>query len=477
MARAIKNITVSWTWDGDKDLLQGFNIALCPSGKNPKEETVAKAYAPMSYNASGTTYSYVLKNVVLDLSSTYAVYVQSVYPDVDSDWVSASAGTVTDNGLATLGIGSYVGSAAPSGSSFDVGTTFYRNTDNSVWVWNGSQWWSAADKTETTINNGFITTGILEVGSGSYGTGNAGICGNSGTNPVRFWAGKSFANRDTAPFRVLNDGTMYATNATIGGGIDASGLTISYQGHIKSGKTSATSTVNGFYLGSDGLQLTVKKLDLATLVYASPNYVGDVMEAFLGVGSHQLPVSTTYPAGKVVSLTDSDTGSFALVYTVANWTVGAAGTLISSVQQVINAFLGVSSSPLKLLDSTGWALITTTPFSPIGAYLGTGGAGSVISTGSKIGITADDSGGNFSGAAYNKKSSFLLEVTSGSYTAPNPFTIADVQKWINIGIMSQSYANNDVFQTNIPMFSIGDTSVGQSMTFSPRDGLRVKGDM
>ncbi|WP_135546949.1 phage tail protein [Paenibacillus cymbidii] len=79
-----------------------------------------------------------------------------------------------------------------------------------------------ADRTETTINNGLVTTGRLEVGTGAYGSVNAGINGSgTASTSVRFWAGNTFASSSTAPFRVLQDGRLFASQATISGEINA----------------------------------------------------------------------------------------------------------------------------------------------------------------------------------------------------------------------------------------------------------------
>lgn len=58
---------------------------------------------------------------------------------------------------------------------------------------------------------------IIEVGSNGYT--NAGISGLSDNNEesVRFWAGSEAIDRDTAPFRVLDDGSMTALKGVIGG--------------------------------------------------------------------------------------------------------------------------------------------------------------------------------------------------------------------------------------------------------------------
>ena len=81
------------------------------------------------------------------------------------------------------------------------------------------------DNTVTTINGGIVTSGTIQVGSedkkikaGMTGTGTA-------ESSVRFWAGEDFAHRETAPYRVLQDGSVVMTKATVEGIIKAlSGL-------------------------------------------------------------------------------------------------------------------------------------------------------------------------------------------------------------------------------------------------------------
>lgn len=64
-------------------------------------------------------------------------------------------------------------------------------------------------------------TGTIAAAVG--GVGAAGLTGEtSGDTAVRFWAGSTFANRATAPFRVLQNGAVTMTSATItGGSIDS----------------------------------------------------------------------------------------------------------------------------------------------------------------------------------------------------------------------------------------------------------------
>lgn len=67
---------------------------------------------------------------------------------------------------------------------------------------------------------GGITAGALKVGD-EAGINNAGISGtiDSGDKSVWLWGGATYANRDVAPFRALQDGTVFMKKARISGDI------------------------------------------------------------------------------------------------------------------------------------------------------------------------------------------------------------------------------------------------------------------
>ena len=72
----------------------------------------------------------------------------------------------------------------------------------------------------TEIVKNTITTGALTVGNtlgGNAGINGAGLAGNS----IRFFAGKPYSQKEQAPFRVDDNGELWATNAHISGNIDA----------------------------------------------------------------------------------------------------------------------------------------------------------------------------------------------------------------------------------------------------------------
>ena len=79
----------------------------------------------------------------------------------------------------------------------------------------------AYDNTKTVIDGGLVTSGTIQV-AGSESTILAGMTGQgTAAESIRFWAGASFENRATAPFRVMQDGSVVMTKATVEGIINA----------------------------------------------------------------------------------------------------------------------------------------------------------------------------------------------------------------------------------------------------------------
>ena len=70
----------------------------------------------------------------------------------------------------------------------------------------------------TTVDGNVVATGTLLVGDAT-GNNNAGITGvvDNGSSSIRFWAGDTYANKNSAPFRVLNDGTVYMNKGVLSG--------------------------------------------------------------------------------------------------------------------------------------------------------------------------------------------------------------------------------------------------------------------
>lgn len=107
------------------------------------------------------------------------------------------------------------------------------------------------DNTKTTIDGGIVTSGTIQV-AGDNQSILAGMTGNGTTaESIRFWAGASFENRATAPYRVMQDGSVVMTKATVEGVIKA--ITGSIGGFaINQGRIGGENS----YSSGEGLSLT-----------------------------------------------------------------------------------------------------------------------------------------------------------------------------------------------------------------------------
>lgn len=111
------------------------------------------------------------------------------------------------------------------------------------------------DNTKTIIDGGIVTSGTIQV-AGDNKSILAGITGQgTAATSIRFWAGASFENRATAPYRVMQDGSVVMTKATVEGIINAisgyiGGFKIQ-QGQIGYGSSSEQDTTTGLALLRD----------------------------------------------------------------------------------------------------------------------------------------------------------------------------------------------------------------------------------
>ena len=99
---------------------------------------------------------------------------------------------------------------------------------------------------DTYIEGNTMATGTMILGN-SLGV-QAGITGvGAANNDVRLWAGSNYTNRANAPFHVLQDGTLHATNAHISGHIEATSG--SFKGHVEaqSGQIGKFSISGGYF--------------------------------------------------------------------------------------------------------------------------------------------------------------------------------------------------------------------------------------
>lgn len=128
----------------------------------------------------------------------------------------------------------------PSGP-YDVGDLWLRSWTDSTGVarkdlyrcvtarasgYNSNDWVIATfyDNTQVTIDSGIVTAGTVQLANGNSQSIVAGITGGEKEaanekeeRKVRIWAGASKGNRFTAPFRVTQDGSLYATKGEFSG--------------------------------------------------------------------------------------------------------------------------------------------------------------------------------------------------------------------------------------------------------------------
>lgn len=120
------------------------------------------------------------------------------------------------------------------------------HTERLIGEYNSADWGKAStyENVGDAFDRGIITAGTLQaVNGGNYAAGMTGQ--GSGDSSVRLWAGSTYGNRASAPFRVTQGGAVTATNITITGGSVAGGLITSgiNAGNITAG-TISTSRLN-----------------------------------------------------------------------------------------------------------------------------------------------------------------------------------------------------------------------------------------
>lgn len=140
---------------------------------------------------------------------------------VASDWGLASnydhTKTIIDGGLVTAGSIQLVG----DNNVVQAGISGIGSDGSSVRIWAGATMSARATAPFRVTQNGEVYARYRIELQDSNNSGLAGICGQGtdGTDTkIRFWAGTTYANRASAPFRVLSDGTLYCTKADLANG-------------------------------------------------------------------------------------------------------------------------------------------------------------------------------------------------------------------------------------------------------------------
>lgn len=229
---------------------------LDPASNWTTDAEKAKHVGDMWYNSSTKSLSYYRKILSLVNGTATVVYVWRTIEDkkaIDA-YDAASKAQDTADGKRRV----FVAQPYPP---YDVGDLWVDGkelrrciTARASGSWNTNDWVVAVyyDNTQTTIDGGIVTSGTIQV-AGDNKSILAGITGNgTASDSIRFWAGASFENRKTAPFRVMQDGSVVMSKAQVEGVINAitgsiGGFRIQ-QGQIGYGSSDEQDTTNGLAL-------------------------------------------------------------------------------------------------------------------------------------------------------------------------------------------------------------------------------------
>lgn len=229
---------------------------LDPASNWTTDAEKAKHVGDMWYNSSTKSLSYYRKILILVNGTATVVYVWRTIEDkkaIDA-YDAASKAQDTADGKRRV----FVAQPYPP---YDVGDLWVDGkelrrciTARESGSWNTNDWVVAVyyDNTQTTIDGGIVTSGTIQC-AGDNKSILAGITGNgTASDSIRFWAGASFENRKTAPFRVMQDGSVVMSKAQVEGVINAitgsiGGFRIQ-QGQIGYGSSDEQDTTNGLAL-------------------------------------------------------------------------------------------------------------------------------------------------------------------------------------------------------------------------------------
>jgi hypothetical protein len=140
------------------------------------------------------------------------------------------------------------------------------------------------DNTKTAIEGGLVTSGTVQL-AGDDSNIKAGITGEgTSDNSVRIWAGASKANKETAPFRVQQNGKLIASNAEITGKVTATDGSFTGNVNATSGK------IGGFDIGSGVIGVDNDGLDGLALHNSFIKFSQSGIWA--GFGTNVLPASS-----------------------------------------------------------------------------------------------------------------------------------------------------------------------------------------
>ncbi len=212
---------------------------------------------------------------------------------------AAAAAQTTANGKTTV----YVATPVPP---YNVGDLWLKDIDangvaaGGLWrcvtartadeAFSPTDWCEATtyDSTQTVIDGGIVTAGTIQLAGATSGSIVAGITGGNGatlketastpeSQRVRIWAGASESARTEAPFRVLENGRLYASDAVISGTVHATDGDFSGTINATNGTIGALAISGNDIIGLDGGEERVR-IGLGALPSVSSAFKRQVLD-------------------------------------------------------------------------------------------------------------------------------------------------------------------------------------------------------
>ena len=104
--KVLKTISVKWNWQGDMYMLKGFNIALMKNNANPvnglNDVISYNSVDSHCYNPNNKKFEYTFTNITLDSGIKCTPWIQALFNNEDSEWVSLDGAIIEDDGNATI---------------------------------------------------------------------------------------------------------------------------------------------------------------------------------------------------------------------------------------------------------------------------------------------------------------------------------------------------------------------------------------
>lgn len=388
---------------------------------------------------SGTTRFEVRNTDVMDVSASAAVSIDTItngyngqiltliFNDANVTLVHSASG---NTGTLNLGGSNLTSSANATVQLIHDGTSWFINTVLNLSAISGTIGGFTIGATTISATNLTLTSGAANTANITVGTGAtaAGLNSANAAGDISIWAGSTFANRATAPFRVEADGDVIATSVVLSTSVAISGI--------------ANNTSTDISLLGLTHDIVFSVTDADTIAWAA--------------GTINLS------NGRTFSIVAGNTGNMlALTYIYLDTT--ASSTVLQTTTTYSTA-IGAN----KVLLGTAQNQTVTASFIPFGG----GGGGQPLIDGAQIGALSIVAGniaastitaGKMSVTQLSAIAADLGTITAGTITGATIRTAASGARFNmnTTDLQGIDDASNIVFQVIVSGANVGDVMMGR----------------